>query len=112
MSITTFLTTHEAEAQSDADLQPLLDSLRDKTGQRWVVLRVRERRTALMYGIFRVPRVLYSLYAQLDGHEYQLINFYQDDTGTSINTWVTKAMVVAYLRGYLSGLQDSFEEKL
>ena len=38
----------------------------------------------------------------LDLHEYQIVNFYREPPYTSINTFVPKALVLAYLYGYLA----------
>lgn len=49
---------------------------------------------------------LYTLYVKtIDGYAYwQVINFYSDTSGTSINTEVSAEVMIAYLYGMLAGI--------
>ena len=101
MAITTYLSQRDVDAiPGDPVLAPLLDELSQRTGHQWVA------QSYLVKRLFRKPIWCWCLYQSLGttllGDEYQIINFYRDDTGTSINTCVPKELLVAFLYGCLN----------
>ena len=100
MVITTYLYQRDIDAMTDDSvLLPLLEELSQLTGQQWVAQSYPVKRR------FHKPTLHWCLYkslgATLLGDEYQVINFYRDNTGTSINTYVPKELIVAFLYGLL-----------
>lgn len=105
--ITTFLSDNELNIPtSDKVVNEVLDEVRRMTGENWQVL----ERTVEVY----VPWYLFwkrakyvkvfDLYCYVGGcGPWQVINFYQSDSATSINTCATADLVVAYLYGIQAG---------
>ena len=101
MAITTYFSQRDVDAIADDPiLAPLLEELSRLTGQRWVAqsypVKRRFHKSTWRWCLYK------SLGATFLGDEYQVINFYRDNTGTSINTCVTKELIVAFLYGYLN----------
>lgn len=99
MPITTYLDevmVRSWEIELDADVHGVLREVRHATHERWAI------QPSTKMGLWR-STTSYRLYAWIQGEEWQLINFYQEGTGTSINTAVSKDSVMAYLSGYLAG---------
>ena len=101
MPMTTYFSQRDVDAiTDDLVLAPLLEELSQRTGRRWVA------QSYLVKRLFHKPMRSWCLYkslgATLLGDEYQVINFYRDETGTSINTYVPKELLVAFLYGCLN----------
>lgn len=56
--------------------------------------------------------VLWFVGDTLLGPEWQVVNFYCEDTDTSINTVVSKALVLAYVYGIAAGQHHTVREVL
>jgi hypothetical protein len=106
VAITTWLQPHEAVLTDDHDVRALLDELEARYGERWRAVRYTRplwRRWFNPWNVWRpmLPRVTWSLYYEYHPDEWQVINFYREGTDWSINTSVSKELIVAYLHGYL-----------
>lgn len=94
---------------SDATINEVLAELRAASGEDW---RVAEYVNEIPR-LFRKPREYrwFELLKCVDRPphkvEFQIINFYRPESGTSINGLVTAALVVAYMYGLLGGLQKA-----
>jgi len=75
------------------------DKARKATGVRIEIL----ERKLLVGRFFRKEKTFYIILWPLLHPEYQIINFYSEESGTSINTVVSVEMCVAYLIGLCSG---------
>lgn len=116
MAITTFYSENEPNVlPSDKILNELIQECVKLDGRVW---RLEERKflkksTFFSTISFRKPEfvTLYSLALELYPKigEYQIMNFRCDNSGTSINTYVTADVMTAYLYGYLNG-RKSFKE--
>lgn len=106
MPITTYLQPLEyVGLTSDREINNLLKKVRDQRGEHYRV----EERILTTKRLFRQPQVnhRYSVYLKLDheGFEFQVINFYNPRSDTSINTVVTADVVAAYFYGILTRFQ-------
>lgn len=105
MPICTYLSSADRKAclrSGDKDIDELLDEVRQKTGEEWLIEKVETTKRRW----FRKPEtvVRYTLYVDVFDHiEYQVINFCRD-WDWSINTVVPKSCIVNYLHGYLGGI--------
>lgn len=104
MPVTTYLNPEDyLQPTGNAELNALLAQVRKNTGKDW---RLCEHRFTEVTGIWpfykRKKRVLYSVYVEVQGPEFQVINFYREDTGTSINESNEAGYVAAYFYGILA----------
>jgi len=104
MPITTFLSQNDyTQATSSSELNELLARVRKNTGKDW---RICEHKFTEITGIWpflkRKKRILYSVYVEFMPPEFQIINFYREDTGTSINESNEAGFVAAYFYGILA----------
>lgn len=110
MAITTFLGSHVPEAThttiqeerafmlSQGMAVPLVLEYAIPATRRWW----QRRQTTMVY------EVLWPLGAL---GECQVVNFYLEGTGTSINTLVPASTVLAYLWGYMAGWHGAVEQE-
>jgi hypothetical protein len=100
MPIVTYMSDSEREywlSVHDDQYSPLLHELFETYGERWVIIH-----SHIRYGFLRrKTQTLYSLYKHVGLTEYQVINFYRDNTAWSINTYVSKELIIAYIYGLL-----------
>ena len=93
----------------DAELDELLTEVRKVTGKDWRIwwkeYEIRKR--------FRRPIKArwYSLIVETRAPEFQVINFYRDNTDWSINGSVSKELIYAYLYGILVGVDSASQAK-
>lgn len=102
MPITTYMTGEFRERDfADSNIGPVLRELRQVTGLDWRV----EQYTIRRRKRFRWrTTILYSLYCGIgDTGEFQIINFYNEGTGSSINTEVSASLVVTFMYGMMGG---------
>lgn len=102
MTCTTFL--HEGELNvplPNAELQKLLEEVRERTGKDWQVVPIQA-----VKGRWPVKKTitLYGVYVYVGGvGPWQQINFYREGSDSSINLYVTLDLVAAYLFGLHGG---------
>lgn len=109
MPITTYLHPSDTSVD-DKDITPLIEELYEKTGERWVVLASQKTKRRLWKKSLVVSYMLCKHLGDNPlGREVQIINFYVDGSGTSINTLVSKGHILAYVWGYLGGLAQGEE---
>jgi hypothetical protein len=87
---------------SNNELNVLLKAVREKTGEDWQLLERSVKRH-----IWGKEEKIFMLLVGIpccDGSiiEYQIINFYRENTGTSINEYVPAELIAAYFFGALS----------
>lgn len=103
--ITTFLSTNEQNIPiKNIEITKLLAEIRDKTKENWQVLEIEHSRSP---SFFRksITTFSYEVYFEVGGcAPFQIINFYRDNTGTTLNIGVSAELVVAYFYGILSGI--------
>jgi hypothetical protein len=107
MPATTWLGEHDfRKPTSNTELNNLLMEVRSKTGRDW---RVAEHKFEVYRGwrFWRKPepKLLYEVYVETVKPEFQVINFYRD-WDWSINHHNNVELVVAYLMGILTGLDE------
>lgn len=90
---------------SNNELNVLLKALREKTGEDWQLLERSVQRRHLL--LWKKEEKIFMLLVGIpccDGSiiEYQIINFYRENTGTSINDYVPAELIAAYFFGALS----------
>lgn len=106
--ITTFL--HDGELNvptSNSTLNEVLAQVReaDPSANWQVIERVTEKRCRRGLWFEMKQRRSYELYIYVGGMgPWQLINFYQENSGSSINVGNSADLVVAFLLGILAGL--------
>jgi len=94
----------EKENLTDKDIIKLLDELNYKTSKEWVV-----RQRSWYTGIWKWKKNVYSfqILVHITNGEYQIINFTpSDERDWTINHWVDKRTLCAYIYGYLGGLNQ------
>jgi heat shock protein HslJ len=86
---------------TDKHIDELLEKVREQTHEDWQidVVKIKKKRTFWS----KPSEPLYEIYFGIGGSQYQMINFYVGNSQTSINTVVTKDLVMAYLYGILAG---------
>ena len=99
MAITTFAALADMCLATDTDILDALTSLhKPPIVEQWrVQLPKKHWWSSARYHILYT--VLWPLGDTMLGPEWQVVNFYREDSGTSINTVVNKEMVLAYLYG-------------
>jgi hypothetical protein len=107
MPACTWLGEHDfRKPTSNTELNNLLMEVRSKTGRDW---RVAEHKFEVYRGwrFWRKPepKLLYEVYVGTVETEFQIINFYRD-WDWSINHHNNVELVVAYLMGILTGLEE------
>ena len=112
MPITTFISEAECSywaTRLDTDLQELLTTLCEATRGKWA-LQPQTRMDGHWWHMLTVT--VYTLYKHLSfvdafqAHEWQIINFYQECSGTTINTLVPKDTIINFIYGYIGGYTD------
>lgn len=107
MPITTWLRENELNACQDKDIRELLAEILLESGEYWFALPYAHSTwgNILRYigALSSPPKTHYSLFKQLDAttNECQIMNFYLETSGTTLNTIVPKEMIIAYLYGLL-----------
>ena len=106
MPICTFMSRHEErQSSSNTEIAALVKEVTEASGRLWIVTDhlidvtpwwSRKKRT----------KTLHTLYVQLVGAEYQMINFYSETAESSINTIVSADLIVAYLYGMLGAIDQ------
>lgn len=112
MAICTYLNQNEIEEWrkvSDEDVNELLQDVNKETGNKYflkAVNIVKRRGWFTSWFLSPVKETFYTIYIDF-GHlpEVQVMNFYMPG-GSSINTSIPKAGIIAYFLGVLAGLQD------
>lgn len=101
MPMTTFLYDSDLNVPtSNKELNEMLKEIRSVTGENWQIIEREKRR------LFRRLVKVYELYVEVGGiGPFQVINFYRENTGTSINESNSTELVMAYLTGILAGIQ-------
>jgi len=89
------------------EIDELLPRVRKLTGRDWRV-GVRAFTERRWFRADRVSRI-FSLYFGLQWGEFQVINFYRDESGTTINPGASAELVAAYLYGMLGVLEHPEE---
>lgn len=90
------------------EVRELLDEIKERTGEIWEV-----EEHEYIEGFFRKRiRKSFTLYKHIYAIEYQVINFYLDETEWSINPYVSVNLIMAYLYGYLGGLSRNEKERV
>jgi hypothetical protein len=112
MPITTYISESERNywtTRLDTELLELLTELCETTGKQWAL----QPHTRLEGHWWHMrTTVVYTLYKPLyfvdafQAHEWQVINFYQEHSGTTINTLVPKDTIVNFIYGYIGGYAD------
>ena len=95
----------------DKDLKDLLCDINNTSpnGTWYITTRTVTERLGLFK---RRRKVLHTLYAPVNGLEWQVINFAPNQIGGwSINQSVSRRAVAAYLYGYLAGTHDADKEQ-
>lgn len=106
--ITTFLHDGELNVPTVNDeLNKALAEVREATGENWqIVERVKEKRFA--FNTKLKTAYTYELYLYVGGcGPWQLINFYRESSDTSINPVNNADVVMAFLLGILTGVNQS-----
>lgn len=98
MPMTTFF-SHEQQELKDKELEKILAEANSVCSEKWLV-EEREYKP-----LFRKFLYFYTLNFSLGGGEYQVINFYNGKSDSSINSSVSAEMVAAYLYGYMGGFE-------
>jgi len=85
---------------SNAELNSMLEELKQKTGDDWRL----EEEVYEVKRLFRKPKkvALYTLYYHIHSIEFQIINFYRLESETSINVSVSADVMAAFLLGMLA----------
>lgn len=93
--------TEAMRPTGDNDLDALLVEVRNATGKDWRI----DWRDSIVRKALRRPKTtrVYSLIVATIAPEFQVINFYRDGQGWTINSDVTKELIYAYLYGVLGG---------
>lgn len=92
----------------DAVLDDLLAEVRKRTQEDW---RIWWREYEIRKFLRKAARSrAYSLIVETQAPEFQIINFYRDNTDGSINGAVSKELIYAYLYGLLAGLHAKESE--
>lgn len=105
--ITTFL--HDGELNvptSNSVINELLSEVRAKTGEDWQVIE-RTRQQKYVFQPWKKPKniSLYELYVYVGGvGPWQQINFYRDNSDSSINITNGAELIIAFFYGILCGL--------
>ena len=102
MTCTTFLHASELNQKlPDADLQKLLEEVRDLTGKDWQIV---PNQAVTGRWPFKKLTTSYGVYVYVGGiGPWQQINFYTEHSGSSINLYVSLDLVAAYLFGLHCG---------
>jgi len=102
MTCTTFL--HDGELNQplpNAELQKILEEVRERTGKNWQVVPIQTTSGRWPY---KKNKTLYGVYVYVGGMgPWQQINFYAEGSDSSINLYVTLDLVAAYLFGIHAG---------
>lgn len=85
------------QATSNPVLNEMLMQVREETGKNWQVLERREKR-------WWKERVFYLLCCETHPPMFQIMNFYNEHSGTSTNITNSADVVVSFLYGILAGL--------
>ena len=107
MPICTYLSYDEANdaiiTLNHKKINELISEINTYPGERWVV-----KSTVFTTGYlwWKKEVTVYTLYSQIMDNEYQLINFYRENTDWSINTHNSADIVVAYLYGRIGALNQ------
>lgn len=108
----TYLSSHEIEKWAsipdDKECNDLLQELRAKTGENWLIGRytTRTRHPSLWKRLFcqpPAPHVEWTLYADCHG-EWQVMNLVGPNGG-SVFHGCTREMIMNYMLGYIGGLR-------
>lgn len=104
MCITTFLHDGELDVPtSNEELNKLLKTVKEETKENWQILE-RTYRESRAWGMRHEDVKYYELYKWVGGMgPWQLINFYNSKSGTSINTGNSVEVVMAFLLGIRAG---------
>lgn len=113
MTCTTFLNEIELNVPtSNKDINSLLSEVRTLTGENWQII---ERTWIVKNKIpFIKPKQIkyYEIYIYIGGiGPWQAINFYRDNSSSSINFGATAEIMVTYLYGILVGLNSTERNK-
>lgn len=108
MAVTTFCVPDDLRHASDPDILEALAVCRRAPVVNTVPIWVRRhwwqrRQEETWYEVLWPLGTNAVLDALGAGHEYQVVNFYEERTENSINLVVTKALVLAYLYGISAG---------
>ena len=108
MTITTWLHDRELNVPTgDNHIDELFSEVRKKTGDTWqITCRTVTQEKRFLSRKKPTEKTFYTLYAQYGGNCYQMINFFVLDSDTTINTWVDKSIIMAYLYGILAGMKN------
>ena len=95
---------------SDPEINELFQEVRDKFSNEYLI----KEYEFITKRLFRKPRkeILYSLYFITILPEVQVINFYVDGSGTSINGLVNKSIIMAMLYGMINGHRYATNNRL
>jgi len=98
MPICTYLSTvPDSRDIKNVNVRELLDELNAKFKDKWAI-----RETAHVVGFFRKKiKYTYELFFHVGGPEYQIINFYSEDSESSINLGNSASVVCAFMLGSL-----------
>ena len=89
----------------DAALDELLAQVRNVTGKDW---RIWWKEYEIRKPLRRPVKARhYSLIVETRAPEFQVINFYRDNTDWTINGSVSKELIYAYLYGLLAGVDSA-----
>jgi len=99
MPVTIFLNTRYTQPTSHTELNDLLIRVRENTGKDW---RLSEQKFTEVTGFW--PFLKRKMYVEVSFPEFQIINFYRDNTGTSINESNEADYVAAYFHGILANV--------
>lgn len=112
MPMTTYLSKGEfLKTTSNGEINRLLEEVRKGTHRDYRVSEHEEYSESWHLLKRPSPKLYYTVYYGInDFHnkpngEFQVINFYSAESGTSINTIVSPDIVTAYFYGILTGLQ-------
>ena len=107
MAITTYFLEEEIDnllTCSDEEINELLEEVNQKTNKRYFI-----REYDFIKKRFLRPPVKnkkFSLFAQINGMDCQVINFVQEHEW-SINTFVGRSYILTYLLGILTGIKQN-----
>lgn len=87
---------------TDEDINEALREVNSLTGDEFLI---QEIEIVYRKWFKKSRRFLYTLYARLAHTEVQVINFFLDNSGWSINTTVPKPIILAYLYGQIGGIR-------